>query len=81
MDGSLTFVGIDVAKASLDVAMLPLAQSLSLAYDDEGIARIIVTLRTLGECLIVVESTGGYERRLVTALVDRGGRAKKPGHG
>jgi len=77
MDGSLTFVGIDVAKASLDVATLPQTQSLSLAYDDDGIARIIAALRTLGSCLIVVEATGGYERRIVTALVDAGFRVAR----
>lgn len=77
MDGTFTFVGIDVAKASLDIAMLPLAQSLSLAYDDDGIARILATLRSLGACLIVVESTGGYERRIVTALVDAGFRVAR----
>ena len=77
MDGSLTFVGIDVAKASLDVATLPHPQALTVAYDDDGIARVIDTLRSLGDCLIVVESTGGYERRIVTALVDAGFRVAR----
>jgi transposase len=67
-----TFVGIDVAKASLDVATLPEQFALSFANGAEGFRQLHERLRPLGPCLIVVEATGGYERRLVADLIDRG---------
>lgn len=77
MDGTPTYVGIDVAKDSLDVACLPETQRLTLPYDDDGIARLVRTLRGLGPLLIVVEATGGYERRLVAQLIDAGFRVAR----
>lgn len=67
-----TFVGIDVAKRSFDAHILPHAISLSCAYDQTGIAKLLGALRGLGACLVVLEATGGYERKLAAALVDAG---------
>lgn len=73
MDGSIvTFVGIDVAKHSLDVCLLPQGSTLSLAYDQSGLQHLRSQLPTPGTCLIVIEATGGYQRRLVADLVDAG---------
>jgi transposase len=73
MDGShASFVGIDVSKHSLDVALLPQGQSLSFAYDADGLAQLRRQLPQPGTCLIVVEATGGYQRRLVAELADAG---------
>jgi len=77
MDGTLNCVGIDVAKDSLDVACLPSLERLTLAYDDASIARLVETLRRVGPTLIVVEATGGYERRLVVVLIDAGFRVAR----
>ena len=77
MDGKFTCVGIDVAKDSFDVASLPETQRLTLPYDDHGIERLVRTLRSLGPVLIVVEATGGYERRLVVQLIDAGFRVAR----
>ena len=77
MDGKFTCVGIDVAKDSFDVASLPETQRLTLPYDDDGIERLVRTLRGLGPVLIVVEATGGYERRLVVQLIDAGFRVAR----
>ena len=75
MDGSLTtFVGIDVAKRSLDVHLLPEGRSLSLLNDASGWKQLRQQLPAPGTCLIVVEATGGYERRLVADLADAGHR-------
>ena len=38
-------VGIDVAKAGLDVCVLPTGQTLSVNNDDDGIAQIIALLK------------------------------------
>ena len=71
MEGSATtFVGIDVAKASLDVHLRPQAQHLTLPNHDDGFRQLIEVLRSCHVTLIVVEATGGYERQLVAALVD-----------
>ena len=64
------FYGIDVSKAKLDVADSR-SQSVTQSSNDlEGIQRIIDELPEAGTCLIVVEATGGYERVLVSSLVD-----------
>jgi len=73
MDGSFsTFVGIDVAKHSLDACLLPEGRICSLAYDQSGLEKLRSELPAPGSCLIVVEATGGYERRLVADLLDAG---------
>jgi transposase len=73
MDGSITsFVGIDVAKKSLDLCVYPEGQSFRLTHDAAGRQELLRQLPTPGECLIVVEATGGYERLLVADLADAG---------
>jgi len=73
MDDSITsFVGIDVAKRSLDVCIRPQGQLLKLDYDAEGLQELLRQLPPVGTCLIVAESTGGYERRVVAELLDAG---------
>jgi transposase len=66
MDSSITsFIGIDVSKKSLDVALLPEGKSFTLPNDAEGLAQLLRNLPQPRTCLIVVEATGGYQRRLV----------------
>jgi transposase len=67
-----TYVGIDVAKAELVVAVLPTADSWAVPNEDGGIAALVRRLRSLGPALVVVEATGGYERALVAALATAG---------
>lgn len=66
------FVGIDVAKRSWDAHLLPSGRSLSVTADDVGLRTLIDELAPLGHCLIVVEATGGYERRLAAELLAAG---------
>jgi len=61
-------VGIDVAKAALDVAVRPQGEEWHLANDAAGIAEIVGWLRALNPHVIVVEATGGYEAPLVAEL-------------
>jgi transposase len=65
-----TFVGIDISKATIDVAFLPESPPLTLGNDAAGFTELRKRLKSLGRCLIVVEATGGYERRLVADLID-----------
>ena len=63
------FVGIDVSKAALDVALRPGGESWRCANDEAGIAAELVgRLRSLVPRLIVLEATGGLERLAVAAL-------------
>ena len=72
MDGSditfTEFIGIDVAKDSFDVAARHHDLRLKLTYDAAGIDQLIQKLRPLGVCFIVLEATGGYQRRLAAEL-------------
>ena len=69
MASSPLFVGIDVAKATLDIALRPSAQTWQVIYDDPHVEAFVTQLNELSPTLIVVEATGGLERSLVAALV------------
>jgi transposase len=62
------FVGIDVSKAQLDVAVRPSGETWTVAHDEAGLSGLVARLRTLAPALIVVEATGGWEVALVGAL-------------
>jgi transposase len=74
---SVLFVGIDVAKDKLDLARSDTGELLTVGNDPHGIDRIVGSLKAAGPAAvpvacIVVESTGGLERRLTEALLDAG---------
>ncbi len=69
MASSPLFVGIDVAKATLEIALRPSAQTWQVIYDDTHVEAFVTQLNELSPTLIVVEATGGLERSLVAALV------------
>lgn len=62
------FVGIDVSKARLDVAVRPVGAAWSVANDESGIAELLTRLRELGPTLVVAEATGGLETAMVAEL-------------
>jgi transposase len=63
------FVGIDVCKAQLDIAIRPTAQILSVPNDKAGIKALVKRLMKLRPTLVVLESTGGLERQVMLGLV------------
>ena len=67
-----TFVGIDVAKKSLDVATLPEATPRTFSHDTKGRKELLNNLPQPETCLVVIEATGGYERLLVAELLTAG---------
>jgi transposase len=69
MASSPLFVGVEVAKATLDIALRPRAQTWQVIYDDTHVEAFVTPLNELSPTLIVVEATGGLERSLVAALV------------
>jgi transposase len=66
------FVGIDVAKASLDVCVRPSGESFTTARDPAGLDALLVRLKLLAPQLIVLEATGGFEVVVATALATAG---------
>lgn len=62
------FVGIDVAKAPLDIALRPIGTRWTVSNDDTGIADLVTRLQGIGPQLIVLEATGGFQRAAVAAL-------------
>jgi transposase len=66
------FVGIDVAKDHLDLDALPTAAPLHVDYDTLGLATLLEHLQKLQPTLIVMEASGGYERRLAADLLEAG---------
>ena len=69
MSTSGSFIGIDIAKTQLDLAVHGAGAPWQVAYDSAGLNQVVTQLRTLAPTLIVVEATGGLEIRLVSALV------------
>src|SRR5258706_10251991 len=65
----LIFVGIDVSKAHLDIAIRPTAQIVSVPNDKAGIKTLVKHLEKLRPTLVVLESTGGLERQVMHGLV------------
>ena len=66
------YVGIDVAKARLDVAVRPGGEIWSATNDAAGITALVARLHELQPALVVLEATGGYERPLAAALAGAG---------
>jgi len=62
------YVGIDVSKGALDVAVQPGGERRREANDAAGVARVVQRLRQLQPALVVCESTGGWEWPLAAAL-------------
>lgn len=65
-------VGIDVSKASLDMARDDANSVDTFANDATGFAAIVKTLEQQTVKRIVLEATGGYERDVVAGLLTAG---------
>ena len=65
-----SFVGIDVSKATLDLATRPSDTAERFTNDAPGIAAVVAHLQQVAPALIVVEATGGYELPLVGAAME-----------
>jgi transposase len=62
-------VGIDVAKAHVDVSVLGVKLDVSRFDNDaDGHSALAAVLQPLGVALVVMEATGGYEAALACAL-------------
>src|SRR5213593_3455782 len=66
------FVGVDVAKEQVDVALRPSGDRWSAVNDEVGITTLVTRLRPLAPALIVCEATGGFERAAIARLAAAG---------
>ncbi len=66
------YIGIDVAKAHLDLAIHLSGEPWRVANDEAGISAIMTDLRELAPTLVVLEATGGLELPLTVALAAAG---------
>lgn len=64
-------VGIDVGKDVLDIAILELDTHWQIKNDDAAIQELVKRLRRHKLTRIVIEATGGYERRVAEACAAR----------
>ena len=62
------WIGIDVCKDALDVYVLPQGLILQQPNTEIGVQTLIKQLQPISPSLVVVESTGGLERTLVSGL-------------
>ena len=62
------FVGIDVSKAWVDVAVRPTGEAWRVNQDQEGGEALVLRLQAMSPQCIVMEATGGYEAPIVAAL-------------
>src|SRR5215813_11531810 len=67
------FVGIDVAKAQLDIAIRPSGEYFTAPHDDPGVSGVVQRLCALQPTLVVLEATGGFELDVASALGAAGG--------
>lgn len=72
MGASETWIGIDVAKAWLDVADTNQERGWRVANDGDGIAALVADLAARVPRLVVLEATGGHERAVTAALTVAG---------
>lgn len=70
----LIFVGIDVSKTTLEVALDDSAKTQCFGNDEAGVKALVAKLLALGDRLAVVllEATGGLEQRAAVALCTSG---------
>jgi transposase len=66
------YVGIDVSKDRLDIAVRPTEDTWSVANDASGIPEVVQRLAQLHPKLVVLEATGGLQLPVVAALASAG---------
>jgi transposase len=67
---SKVFVGIDVSKERLDLAVLPSGDHFREKHSQRGIDRLVGRMRGLKPNLIVLEATGGLQTPLAAGLAE-----------
>ena len=71
MEQEAIYVGIDVAKAQVDVAVRPTDDRWEVPHDQAGIRKLVSHLKTLQPAMVLLEASGGLELPLVAALATK----------
>lgn len=71
-NSSKVYVGIDVSKLTLDIYILPSDKYLQFNNSPTEIKKLMEKLKKFSPELVVLESTGGYEKELSYALEENG---------
>jgi len=72
VEGAEVFVGIDVSKDWLDVAVLPRGEENRVAYKQKQLTYLVEEMARLQPIRIILEATGGYEVEVAAALSGAG---------
>ncbi|HJQ57496.1 MAG TPA: transposase [Vineibacter sp.] len=72
-----TWIGIDVAKATLAVAVRPQELAFEVANDAQGHRELVERFLAWPQVRVVLEATGGYERGVLSALLAAGIAAER----
>lgn len=67
-----TYIGIDVAKHHLDIAVAPAGETFRLPYDEAGLLALVERLGALKPALVVLQATGGLQARAAGQLAAAG---------
>jgi transposase len=70
--GKQTYVGIDVAKDSMEVTVHEGKEHWNYANDESGLAKLVTKMKKLSPNLIVLEATGGYEITIAAEIQSNG---------
>lgn len=66
------FIGIDIAKDSIDIHVLPSGESWTIGTTQTELTKTVDRLSALKPTNIVMEATGGYESRFAALLATSG---------
>jgi transposase len=70
--GKQNYIGIDVAKDSMEVTVHEGKEDWAYANDENGLTKLLAKMKRLSPSLIVIEATGGYEITIAAELQSRG---------
>lgn len=68
MERESIYIGIDIAKERVDIAVRPSDRTWSMPYGDDDVELLVAQLQDLSPTAVVLEATGGIELPLVGAL-------------
>ncbi|MDP2744445.1 MAG: IS110 family transposase [Dehalococcoidia bacterium] len=66
------YLGIDVSKATLDVAERPTGQRLTVPNQEKGVRELVASFGEPSQALVILEATGGLELPVAAALAEAG---------
>lgn len=72
MTDSECFIGIDVSKSTLDIAVLPGGETWQVEREESALVALVDKLRHITPRLVVLEATGGFEAPVTAALATAG---------